>query len=221
MVRIKLSGGDGPVVASTFRKLAFSLLFAASAWAQITTGSLSGTVSDPAGAVVPGATVEVRNQQTGVVVNLVTNDAGLYKAAFLIPGMYTVRIQAPGFATFEARDVQVELAHEPVVNATFQVGTVGQTVEVEGTAPVLTTDTAQLSQNVESDTVLSMPSVQGGMDRMALTAPGVVVGFGNVNSNGLVFSANGQRARSNNFLLDGQDNNNAGLAGPAYLFTNL
>jgi outer membrane receptor protein involved in Fe transport len=221
MVRIKLSGGKGPVAVSMIRKLAFSLLFAASAWAQITTGSLSGTVTDPAGAVVPGAKVEVRNQGTGVVTSLVTNDAGLYKAAFLIPGMYTVKIQAPGFATYEARDVQVELAHEPVVNATFQVGAVGQTVEVEGTAPVLTTDTAQLSQNVESDTVLSMPSVQGGMDRMALTAPGVVVGFGNVNSNGLVFSANGQRGRSNNFLLDGQDNNDPTLEGPGFLFANL
>ena len=55
----------------------------------------------------------------------------------------------------------------------------------------------------------------------ALTAPGVVVGFGNINSNGLVFSANGQRARSNNFLLDGQDNNDPSLDGPGYLFSNL
>ena len=191
------------------------------AWSQITTGSLTGTVTDPAGAVVVGAKVEVLSQNTGVTTPLVTNDAGVYKAAFLNPGPYTVRVQAPGFRTFEAKDVVVELAHEPVVNAALQVGSVGETVQVEGSAPVLVTDTSQLSQNVEAEAVVSMPGLQGGMDKMALTAPGVVVGFGNINSNGLVFSANGQRARSNNFLLDGQDNNDPSLDGPGYLFSNL
>ena len=198
-----------------------SKLFAGAAWAQITTGSLSGTVTDPAGAVVVGAKVEVTNQGTGVVTMLVTNEAGVYKAAFLIPGTYKVRIQAPGFGTFEANGVIVELAREPEVNATLQVGAVGQTVMVEGSAPLLVTDMSQLSQNIQPETVLTMPGVQGGMDKMALTTPGVVVGFGNINSNGLVFSANGQRARSNNFLLDGQDNNDPTLDGPGYLFSNL
>jgi len=69
--------------------------------------------------------------------------------------------------------------------------------------------------------VVTLPGLQGAMDRMALTSPGVVYGFGNINSNGLVFSANGQRARSNNFLLDGQDNNDPTIAGPAYFFSNL
>src|SRR5579885_2874552 len=181
--------------------------------AQTTTGALSGTVTDPAGAVVPGAKVEVINQNTGVTTTLVTNEAGLYRAAFLIPGTYTVRVTAPGFATFESKGIVVELAHEPVVNATLQVGAVGQTVEVEGSAPLLVTDTSQISQDVPSETVMSMPGIQGGMDKMALTAPGVVVGFGNINSNGLLFSANGQRARSNNFLLDVQDNNDPTIAG--------
>jgi Carboxypeptidase regulatory-like domain len=191
--------------------------------AQTTTGSLSGTVSDPAGAVVAGAKVEVSNQATGVTTPLVTNDAGLYRAAFLVPGTYTVRIQAAGFSTFEAKDILVQTAQEPVVNATLQVGQVGQTVEVEGTAPVLNTENAQLTQNVQPDVVLAMPSVQGGMSKMSLTAPGVVYGFGNVNSDasGMIFSANGQRGRANNFLLDGQDNNDPTLEGPGFLFANL
>jgi len=202
--------------------LAISVLLVASlVCAQTTTGALSGTVTDPAGAVVPGAKVEVINQNTGVTTTLVTNEAGLYRAAFLIPGTYTVRVTAPGFATFESKGIVVELAHEPVVNATLQVGAVGQTVEVEGSAPLLVTDTSQISQDVPSETVMSMPGIQGGMDKMALTAPGVVVGFGNINSNGLLFSANGQRARSNNFLLDGQDNNDPTIAGPGYQFSNL
>ena len=206
---------------SSLRFLAAFCVFACAAWAQITTGALSGTVTDPAGAVVVGAKVEVVNQATGVTTPLTTNDAGVFKAAFLAPGTYTVRVQATGFRTSETKDVVVELAHEPVVNSTLQVGSVGETISVEGSAPLLVTDTAQLSTNVQSETVLTLPGLQGGIDRMALMSPGVVVGFGNINSNGLLFSANGQRARSNNFLLDGQDNNDPTIAGPGYAFSNL
>ena len=206
---------------SAVQYLAALAILACAAWSQTTTGSLSGTVTDPAGAVVVGAKVDVVNQGTGVVTPLVTNDAGAFKAAFLIPGAYTVRVQAAGFSTFESKGVTVQLAHDAVVNAALQVGEVGQTVEVTGSAPLLVTDTAQLSTDVSSQTVMTLPGVQGGMDKMALTSPGVVVGFGNINSNGLVFSANGQRARSNNFLLDGQDNNDPTIAGPGYSFSNL
>ncbi len=206
---------------SLFRYLLLISLLSCLAWAQSTTGALSGTVTDPAGAVVVGAKVEVINEATGVVTPLTTNDVGVYRAAFLNPGTYTVRVQAPGFSTFESKGVLVELAHEPVVNAALTVGQVGQTVEVQSTAALLVTDTAQLSTNVPAQSVVTLPGLQGAMDRMALTSPGVVYGFGNINSNGLVFSANGQRARSNNFLLDGQDNNDPSLAGPGYSFSNL
>jgi outer membrane receptor protein involved in Fe transport len=197
------------------------LLVACLAWGQTTTGGLSGTVTDPASAVIVGAKVQVVNQNTGATTPLVTNDAGLYRAAFLIPGTYTVRVQAPGFAAFETKDILVQTAQEAVVNATLTVGQVGQTVEVEGKAPVLNTGNAQLSLNVQPETLLSMPAIQGGMDKMAFTSPGITIGIGNVNSNGEILSANGQRGRANNFLLDGQDNNDPTLEGPGFLFANL
>ena len=83
-------------VSGFFSKLGVLLFCGASAFAQTTTGSISGIVSDPASAVVPGAKVEVVNEATGGVTPLVTNDAGLYRAAFLVPGLYRVRIQASG-----------------------------------------------------------------------------------------------------------------------------
>jgi outer membrane receptor protein involved in Fe transport len=207
----------------TFSRALFFLLplLSVPAAAQNTTGSLSGTVTDPAGAVIAAAKVDVKNEGTGTVAHLTTNSAGVYRAAFLIPGAYTVKVQAAGFSTFEATGVQVELGREPAVNATLKVGDVGQTIEVEESAPLLVADTSQLSTNVQADKVVELPGLQGAMDRMALTSPGVVYGFGNINSNGLVFSANGQRARSNNFLLDGQDNNDPTIAGPGYFFSNL
>jgi hypothetical protein len=72
--------------------------------------------------VVAAGKVEVTNQGTVVIAPLVTNAAGVFKAPFLIPGNYTVGVQSPGFRTFEAKDIVVELAHEPVVNAALQVG---------------------------------------------------------------------------------------------------
>jgi outer membrane receptor protein involved in Fe transport len=215
------SGKLSPLAFFAFRALVFLTPIASVSWAQITTGALSGTVTDASGGVLVGAKVEVTNQGTGVVTPLVTNDAGLYRAVFLVPGTYSVRIQASGFRTFEAKDIVVELAREPVINAKLQIGEATQTVEVQGSAPLLVTDTSQISTNVQREIVMSLPGVQGGMDKLALTSPGVVVGFGNINSNGLLFSANGQRARSNNFLLDGQDNNDPTIAGPGYAFNAL
>jgi len=220
--RVGIGADKKRIGLASLRWLAALPFFVCAAWSQNTTGSLSGVIADPQGAVIPSAKVEVINQDTGVVTPLTTNDAGVYRAAFLIPGKYTVRVSAAGFRTFESKDIVVELAREPNVNATLQVGSASEVVEVTGSAaPILITDTPQLSANVLAESVVTLPGLQGGMDKMALTSPGVVYGFGNINSNGLVFSANGQRARSNNFLLDGQDNNDPTLAGPGYMFSNL
>jgi outer membrane receptor protein involved in Fe transport len=213
------------MVKSDFSRAFFLLLLpllSVPAMAQNTTGALSGTITDPAGAIVAGAKVDVKNEATGTVAHLTTNAAGVYRAAFLIPGTYSVKVQATGFNTYELTGVAVQLGGEPNVNATLKVGDATQTIEVADTsAPLLVTDSSQISANVEAERVVSLPGVQGALDRVALTSPGVVYGFGNINSNGLVFSANGQRARSNNFLLDGQDNNDPTIAGPGYFFSNL
>lgn len=113
------------------------------------------------------------------------------------------------------------VSRETVVNLRLEVGSVGDTVEVEAAAPLIQADTSQLSLNVDSKTVVTTPGIQGQVDKLALLSPGIVYGFGNINSNGLVFSANGQRARSNNFLLDGQDNNDPTIGGPGYFFSNI
>lgn len=205
-----------------FLPLLSILIFVTSAaWGQVTTGSLAGSVTDPAGSVVPGAKVEVKNMSTGVSTDLRTNEAGVFKAAFLNPGKYEVRVEVSGFKSYEAKDLDVLLSRETSVNIVLQVGNVVDTVMVEGVAPIIESETAQLSFNVESKKVVGLPGVQGAVDKLALLSPGIVYGFGNINSNGLVFSANGQRARSNNFLLDGQDNNDPTIGGPGYFFSNI
>jgi len=197
------------------------LLGSVAAWSQITTGSISGSVSDSSGALIPKAKVVVRNQGTGVATELATNDSGVYKASFLTPGKYSVRVEAAGFRSVDERDIEVQVGNDTVANVALQVGATQDTVVVEGSAALVESDTAQLSFTVESNKIVELPGIQGSVDRLALLSPGVVVGFGNINSNGLVFSANGQRARSNNFLLDGQDNNDPTIAGPGFFFSNL
>ena len=203
---------------STLLALAFTTSLA---FSQVTSGSMSGSVLDPAGAAIPNAKVDVRNENTGVVFNLKSNESGLFKASFMPPGTYTVRVEFPGFRVTERKGVEVQLSRETAVDVKLEVGAVTETVAVEGSAPIIETSSAQLSYNVESKKVVQLPGVQGALDRLALLSPGIVVGFGNINSNGLVFSANGQRARSNNFLLDGQDNNDSTIGGPGYFFSNL
>src|SRR5260370_5001851 len=140
------------------RILILSLLGASAGWSQITTGTLTGTVTDPAGAVVLDGRVQVISQSTASVAELHTNQAGLYKAAFLIPGKYTVRVQVTGFRTFEAKDVEVQLSRETVMNAVLEVRAVGETVEVHGPAPVIDSHTSPLNFNVVCHKVLSLPS---------------------------------------------------------------
>ncbi len=201
--------------------LSFLLGISTAAWSQITTGSISGTVSDSSGALVPKVKVVVRNQDTGATKELITNDAGLYKASFLTPGKYSIHLEAAGFKSIDEKDIEVQVGNDTVANLTLQVGATQDTVVVEGSAPLVESDTSQLSFTVESSKVVELPGLQGQVDRLAFLAPGVVLGFGNINSNGAVFSANGQRARANNFLLDGQDNNDPTIAGPGYFFSNI
>ena len=132
--RVGIGADKKRIGLASLRWLAALPFFVCAAWSQNTTGSLSGVIADPQGAVIPSAKVEVINQDTGVVTPLTTNDAGVYRAAFLIPGKYTVRVSAAGFRTFESKDIVVELAREPNVNATLQVGSASEVVEVTGSA---------------------------------------------------------------------------------------
>jgi hypothetical protein len=110
-----------------------------------------------------------------------------------------------------------------VVDARLEAGAISEVVTVTGGADALVEkDSVQISTTFEQKKVSELPvNVPGaGLDRIALLTPGVTVGFGNVNGNGVTLSANGQRARSNNFTLDGVDNNDLSIGGPNYFVRN-
>jgi len=194
------------------------------AMAQATTGSIKGTVTDQNGGVVGGATVVAKNQATGVTSPAYkTTGDGLYAIQSLIPGKYTVTVEASNFKRQVLTDIDVRLGLDSVIDATLQPGGASETVTVTAaTESTIEKDSSQISNTFEARKVEDLPSnVAGaGIDTLALLAPGVTPGFGNVNGNGTTLSVNGNRARSNNFTIDGVDNNDLSIGGPNYFVDN-
>ena len=198
-------------------------LTATTAMAQATTGVLTGTVNDPQGGAIASAKVTARNQDTGVEQTVNATGEGGYNFPRLQPGKYTVVVEAQGFKRSEVKDVDVRIGTENRRDVGLEAGAITETVTVTagGTEEVAQT-TSQISSSFEARRVEELPSnaAGGGIDTLALLAPGVVPGFGNVNSNGASLSVNGNRARSNNFTLDGTDNNDLNVGGPSFFVSN-
>ena len=201
--------------------LALLWCFASLVAAQVTTGSLQGVARDPNGAVVAGASVTVTNVSTGIARETTTNDEGFYRVTNLIPGdNYKVEVTSSGFGTATVEPVRVLLATENSVDVALVVTQVGVNVDVTSNSEqLLNTTQNQLSQAYTPRQLTELP-FNGSIDNLALLTPGVATPGDADFTNGVGISANGNRARSNNFQIDGQDNNDNSVSGPALGFTN-
>jgi hypothetical protein len=195
----------------------------AHALAQTSRGTVSGIVSDSAGAVVAGAKVELTNKNTGVMRSTITNNAGVYRFDAVDLGVYTLRINQSGFKQFVNTDIGVEANRTVTVDATMEVG-VGETVvDVSASAgELLIKDAPIRGGNITAAQIASLPIAGLEPLSVARTLPGVVqtLGsstFGNGGQN-TQFSVNGARARGNNYLLDGVENNDISVGGNAQSF---
>ncbi|MGH9775172.1 MAG: TonB-dependent receptor domain-containing protein [Candidatus Acidiferrales bacterium] len=198
-----------------FLAVAFAVVLGAGLmYGQAVNGSISGSVIDAQGGAVVGAKIVITNLATGVVTNSESSSAGAFFVKDLPPGVYSVRITQQGFKAREYQQVTVELNKDTSLTVSLEVGDVSQTVTVESVAPIVETTTAQTTTTFETKKITDLPAVTGRLDSIALLSPGVIPGFGNVNSNGATLSVDGQRARSNNFTIDGQDNNDNSIGGP-------
>jgi outer membrane receptor protein involved in Fe transport len=191
--------------------------------AQATTGSLTGSVMDVSGAVIPDADVTAKNVGTGIETKTKSNSDGYYNIPRLAPGAYLLIVEKQGFKRQEFQEVTVNAGQATTIDANLQAGQITETVSVTAEGQeLIQKEQVQVSTTFESRKVLELPknATGAGIDTLALLAPGVVPGFGNVNSNGATLSVNGNRARSNNFTIDGQDNNDLSLGGPNYFVNN-
>jgi len=184
-----------------------------SAWAQGTTSRVAGAVNDTGGARLPGATVTLTNDDTGVSFTTVTNETGSYVFEAVQVGRYTITIELSGFRKFVSSANQVSIGEPATINAKLELGAVTESVEVRASSQLVQTSTSgNLGTTFDQRTIESLP-ILGGRGRnpldLVLTQPGVVSG---ANTGGSVH-VNGARDRSWNFTLDGIDTNESSAGG--------
>ncbi len=150
--------------------------------AQTTFGSISGTVTDPAGALIPRASVTATHEATGYRYETTSNEAGYYTIAQLREGRYTVRVTAPGFQEFVARDVELVARDQRRLDIQLQVGRVEVTVEVSAGATLIEAETARIGDSKAARQLLSLPMNTRSLYSFLVLSPAVV-------------KANGQAAR--------------------------
>ncbi len=223
MMRKPLAKSCARFAALTLSLVTTIFLFSLPVMAQATTGTLKGTVIDPNGQAVTGATVTVKSETTGVEYNSTSSNEGSFTVSNLPPGKYSITV-APtaGFSTKVVTGVDIRIGTDTDLRIDLAVGSPTETVTVTGNTEEIVQTNSQISASFETRKVEELPSnaAGGGLDTLALLAPGVVPGFGNVNSNGVTLSVNGNRARSNNFTLDGTDNNDLTIGGPNFFISN-
>lgn len=212
---------------STF--LAFTLVLAVAvvpATAQVSKGSISGTVEDPSGAAVVGADVKVTNTETSQTASTKSDASGSFRINLLQVGTYKLEIKKEGFRSSSLSGIVVSVSADASLGAVkLQLGSTSETVEVSGAAPIVESTQAQVSSTFSGAELNNLPGVgeNQGLDNLAVLLPGVAgsrdLGFSNTNGGG-GFSVNGIRGRNNDQEIDGQNNNDNSVGGPALFVAN-
>ncbi len=156
--------------------LLFLLTFAHAAFGQ-TGGVITGVISDPAGAVISNAPIEAKNSETGVVVSAATSATGNYVLGDLPAGTYEISTNVPGFKRYVRTGITVQQLQTTRVDVVLEIGTSNESVTVNAEAPLLKTESGDVSQNVTTAQVDALPMGQIGSVRVTtqavLTIPGV------------------------------------------------
>ena len=171
--------------------------------AQGVFGTISGTILDSKGAAIPGATVTITNVNTGVARNVVTNDVGIYNATSLIPGVYRLEAEMPGFKKAVISDITLEVNANLKINVGMDLGEVTEIVNVTSEGPLLTTQQSNLGQTVTAQQIEQLPTGRNLFNLLPLSA-GVSqqVGCDGCGNNGNM-RINGDRPRTQDYVLDG------------------
>ena len=185
---------------------------------QVTTADLVGAVRDTSGSIVPGVTVTATNEATGVARVATTGDSGTYSFTGLPPGVYRLSAELAGFRKVERTGVELQVNQRAQVDLELEVGA-GETVTIEGTAPLLETQSSVLGSVIQERQVQDLPLNGRNFVQLATLSPGVSGAGGGMRGTimsgtrpddlrpGTELFVNGNRENSNNYLIDGIDNN--------------
>ncbi len=208
--RIKMLLSHLPLVIALMASLT---VLPMSIWGQQVTAAITGKVTDPNNAPITSAKVTAKDLARGTVWTTETNSEGVYNLPRVPVGSYEIRVEAQGFKTAVNPSIRLELNQTARVDVTMEVGEFIQTVDVSGGAPLIQTDTTQLSTVIDSRTNVALPLASRNYIQLTLLAPGSVnpnpgslTGAGTTANSGRPY-INGNREQANNFLLDGMDNN--------------
>lgn len=187
----------------------FALLIASTAFAQTETGQIIGKVTDPSGAVIPNATVKVKSVSTGSERTATTGGDGVYAVTNLLPGNYSVTVQATGFSPV-TKQANVTVGSRVDLDVALQVTAItGEVVEVVATGGVeVNTQSQELSTVVSGKQITDLPSLTRNPYDFVALAGNVTSDPGGSTGRGVGVAINGQRASNTNVQLDGADNNN-------------
>ncbi len=207
--------------------ISLSLIFLtgdSTVWAQLAGATLAGQVSDRSGALIPSASVTIRNTATGEVRTVTTNEKGLYSAPSLQPGIYSVTVSSPGFATRVERDLQLTVGAIRTMDVSLSVGTTAEQVDVQAGTADVETDPSVVSATVGQESIVDLPLNGRDWTQLAVLQPGVVSvraqepttgnsnrgvrGFGNQ------LASNGHSPYENTYRVDGINENDYSNGAP-------
>ncbi len=199
---------------------AFVIAAASLASAQAVSGTLLGNVRDSTGAVLPGVTVVVTNEDTGLTRTAVTDANGEFTVPSVPTGTYTVTAELTGFKKLSRSNYRVGVDSRVRVDFVLDIGAMSETVTIVAETPLVQTSSSELGTTVTQEQISALPLNGRNFVNLTRVIPGVLRGVPGANIDGAgslawrasaSFSANGQRARDNNFMLDGVDNNETWL----------
>ncbi|MCZ2151461.1 MAG: carboxypeptidase regulatory-like domain-containing protein, partial [Bryobacterales bacterium] len=196
-------------------RVLLACLLSLPAAAQNTTGTISGLITDPSKAAVPGAEVTVTNENTGLRRTVKTNEDGVFRIPFLPIGVYSVQAKKEGFRSEIQKDIQLEILQVRTVDFTLQLGAVSETVTVESTSPLLEAETSQAGEVIKTEQVTNLPLGRRNFMQLTFLAPMATPATRDFRSTEIgrgaaVPASAGQRPEQNNYQIDGIDNRENG-----------
>jgi hypothetical protein len=184
-----------------------AILAGGTAAAQQGTTEIRGRVLDPQGALLPGVTVTVRNQDTGMFRETVSNPDGTYFAGGLVPGRYEIAAELQGFKKFSRSEVQLELGKTTSIDIALEVGSVEETITISAASPIVDVTSKEIGGNITTRELVELPTINGNFVGFVGLLPGIVPTISTESFGSDSIAVNGQDPRNNNYLLDGGNNN--------------
>ncbi len=183
------------------------LLLAAVASAQQGTTEVRGQVTDPQGAVLPGVNVIVRNQDTGMFRETVSNADGTFFVSGIVPGMYQIEAELEGFKKYSRRDLRLEIGKTGSADVRLEVGSISETVNVRAESPIVDVTSKEVGGSVTARELVELPSVNRNFVGFVGLLPGIIPSISTESFGSDSVTVNGQDPRNNNYMLDGANNN--------------